>query len=137
MAQIAPQRFAIRTRIDVERVQRAARSLAEALKFDRDQAEAVCLSVAELATNLQHYSRQGSILLSAPQTPVPGSILLESIDTGPGIPNVQRALEDGYSTGGSFGGGLGAVRRLMDEFSITSGPEGTCIVARKWRTRKS
>jgi serine/threonine-protein kinase RsbT len=54
-------------------------------------------------------------------------------DTGPGIPDVAKALEAGYSTGPGLGVGLPGVRRLMDEFEISSRPgEGTQVTVRKW-----
>lgn len=129
-------RFAISGRVDVERVRRAARSLATSQRFDPDETEKLCLAVIELATNLAHYSRHGEIVLSVPEHG-DGSIQVESVDEGPGIPNLELAVTDGFSTGGGFGNGLGGVRRLMDEFSIESGPLGTKIVARKWPTAQS
>lgn len=56
-------------------------------------------------------------------------------DSGPGISDVARAMTDGYSTGGGLGLGLPGVRRLMDEFEITStAGEGTVVQAKKWLT---
>ena len=63
-------------------------------------------------------------------------IEIASRDAGPGIADLAAALRDGCSTGGGRGSGLPAVRRLMDEFAITSGPGGTRITARKWRTAR-
>jgi hypothetical protein len=60
-----------------------------------------------------------------------GGLEITSIDHGPGISNLPRALVDGYSTAGSLGGGLGAVRRLTDECNVYSAPgKGTAIAAR-------
>ena len=60
------------------------------------------------------------------------SVRINVTDTGPGIADVDQALEDGYSTVGGLGSGLPATRRLMDEFAIASDPGGTRVVARKW-----
>ncbi len=56
-----------------------------------------------------------------------------SEDEGPGIPDIELAMQDGFSTCGGLGGGLPGVKRLMDEFEITSKETGTRIVARKWK----
>jgi len=58
-----------------------------------------------------------------------------SEDKGPGIPNIELAMQDGFSTCGGLGGGLPGVKRLMDEFEITSNEAGTRIVARKWKKK--
>jgi serine/threonine-protein kinase RsbT len=137
MAAVIAQRFTIHSRTDVEQVLRATRALVASLGFEVDRRESVCLAVSELATNLLRYAPGGTILLSVPDDESARSILVESVDRGPGIPDVERALQDGYSSGGSLGAGLGAVRRLMDEFAMTSGPGGTTIVARKWSTPRS
>jgi serine/threonine-protein kinase RsbT len=132
----AATRFTVAGRVDVERVRRAARSLAEAQGFEPNETEKLCLAVVELATNLAQYSRRGEIVLSVPERGN-GAIQVESIDEGPGIADLDQAVADGFSTRGGFGNGLGGVRRLMDEFSISSGPSGTKIVARKWPTPRS
>ena len=58
-----------------------------------------------------------------------------SQDEGPGIPDIPLAMQDGFSTYGGLGGGLPGVKRLMDEFEITSSETGTKIVARKWKKK--
>lgn len=121
---------------DAGAARRAARALALRLGFDEAGAEAVALSVTELATNLLRYAVEGEIALAAVEGARGPGVQIESRDRGPGMADVGRAMEDGYSTGGGLGGGLGAVRRLMDEFEIASGPEGTRIVARAWPSRR-
>ena len=116
---------------DIEQVRREARRLALALGFDAVGAEEIALAVSELATNLLHHACEGVVTITRIERPRSG-VRVESRDTGPGIGNLDRALEDGFSTSGSLGGGLGAVRRLMDEFEIASGTDGTRIVAHKW-----
>jgi serine/threonine-protein kinase RsbT len=61
-------------------------------------------------------------------------ILVIALDDGPGIPDIRQALRDGFSTSGSLGLGLPGVRRLMDEFEITSQPgRGTIVKVKKWK----
>jgi serine/threonine-protein kinase RsbT len=135
----APERLSVAAPADAARARRAARALALRLGFGAPAAEEVALAVSELATNLVRYARGGEIVLAAAAAEPAGragreasGVHVESLDRGPGIADLARAMEDGFSTGGGLGGGLPAVRRLMDEFAITSGPAGTRVVARKW-----
>ncbi|HEU0114097.1 MAG TPA: ATP-binding protein [Thermomicrobiales bacterium] len=122
---------------DADQARRAAREIARRVGFDRVDEERVVLAVMELATNLVRYARAGEMVIAAIATETGGGILIESRDAGPGIVDIALALQDGYSTGGGLGGGLPAVRRLMDDFVLTTGPEGTRIETRKWVTRRS
>jgi serine/threonine-protein kinase RsbT len=98
------------------------------------ETECVALAVSELAMNLVRYAAGGGIVLS-PVEGLPGpGVQVESYDHGPGIADLDRAFEDGFSTAGGLGSGLPAVRRLMDEVDIETGAGGTLIVARKWST---
>jgi serine/threonine-protein kinase RsbT len=122
----------IDAQVDIERARRLARAMARAIGFTSADAEAVVLSVSELATNLLRYAQEGSILLDTIEETDRRGIRIESRDAGPGIANVECALLDGYSTGIGLGSGIPGVRRLMDEFQLETGPSGTWIVARKW-----
>ena len=124
---------AVRGPTDVDRAVRAAEALADAQGFGTHGRARVGLATRELGTNLVRYAHAGSLVLSRPN----GGVQIESHDVGPGIPNVPQALEDGYSTSGGLGSGLGAVRRLMDDFSITSTQQGTHIVAHAWLANDS
>jgi serine/threonine-protein kinase RsbT len=128
----APSRFAIAEPADVEWARREARLLARRVGFGAADAECVSLAVSELATNLVRYARDGAIHLTTVSGPRGVGIEVESHDAGPGIADVGQALADGFSSGGGLGGGLPGVRRLMDDFQISSGPAGTTILARKW-----
>jgi serine/threonine-protein kinase RsbT len=132
------RRLGVAEPADVGRARRAVRALAAALGFGLEDTEAVALAVTELATNLVRYARLGEIALSRVECPDaargPG-VQVESRDAGPGIADAARAMEDGFSTGGGLGSGLPAVRRLMDDFALTTDAAGTRIVARKWPSR--
>ncbi|HET8629507.1 MAG TPA: ATP-binding protein [Thermomicrobiales bacterium] len=128
-------RLAVRGQADVERARREARALAGALGFPTVATEELVLAVSELATNLVRHARDGALTLRALSSLA--GVEVESRDAGPGIADVAAALRDGYSTAGGLGGGLGGVRRLMDDFEVATGPAGTRIVARKWPTRPS
>ena len=129
------RRLAVDSAVDTGRARRAARRLASAQGLGPADAECVVLAVSELASNLVRYAQQGEILLAEVEGPRGAGVQIESVDRGPGISDLARALEDGYSTGGGLGSGLPGARRLMDEFEIASSAAGTRIVARKWPSR--
>ncbi|EYD71111.1 SpoIIE family protein phosphatase [Limimaricola hongkongensis] len=112
----------------VAEARRLARGLADAAGLATDRAEAMAIVVTEMATNLLRHARSGQLLLQVQPAAGP-RVAVAAIDAGPGIPDIDRALADGYSTGSSAGGGLGAMRRLADSFDIRSAPErGTVTV---------
>jgi serine/threonine-protein kinase RsbT len=118
---------------DVAMARRDARRLGVAQGLAPQAIEQLLLAVSELGTNLVYHARTGTILLDAEVSRLGRrGIRVESRDDGPGIPNMAHAMQDGYSTRGGYGNGLPAVRRLMDDFDVTTGPTGTVIVAHKW-----
>jgi serine/threonine-protein kinase RsbT len=127
------QRFPVATQGDVEAARRAARALATTLGFDAADTERVVLAVSELATNLLRYAVRGEVVLGPVEGDNPG-LRVESRDAGPGIADLDAAMRDGSSTGDGLGSGLAGVRRLMDEMTITTTPNGTKIVVHKWLT---
>jgi anti-sigma regulatory factor (Ser/Thr protein kinase) len=110
---------------------RAAVRLAERAGLPAARAAAVALLATELATNLARHARDGELLMQALASPVGPAVELLSVDRGPGMADVERCLVDGFSTGGTAGSGLGAVRRIADDFDIYSRPGwGTLVFAR-------
>jgi serine/threonine-protein kinase RsbT len=132
----AAERIAVCCQADAEEARRRARMAGAVLGFSSVEQEAVALATMELATNLVRYARGGEIHIQPVSGPAGSGLRLESRDTGPGIADVERALVEGFSTGGGMGEGLPAVRRLMDSFEIASTPERTTIVACKWPARR-
>lgn len=117
---------------DASRVGEARRhgaQLAAQCGLDETEAGRLAIVVTELATNLVRHAREGRLLLSARAARREVEVI--AIDRGPGIDDIGRSLGDGYSTGGTPGTGLGAVRRLAQDFDIHSSvPGGTVVVAR-------
>ncbi|HTT06229.1 MAG TPA: ATP-binding SpoIIE family protein phosphatase [Steroidobacteraceae bacterium] len=110
---------------------RAAQRLAQVSGFDETAVGRVGIVASELATNVVRHGGGGELLLQT--LAVQGEVQIEllAIDRGPGMADVRRCLQDGYSTGGTHGEGLGAVRRLssvFDIYSITG--QGTVVLAR-------
>ena len=113
----------------VGEARRHAALLAGECGFDDVEAGRLALVVTELATNLVRHARHGRLWLSARRNRREVEVL--AVDDGPGMHDVERALGDGYSTGGTPGTGLGAVRRLAQDFDLhTSTPGGTIVLAR-------
>lgn len=116
----------------VGEARRAAVNLALQLEFDEVAAGRVALVATELGTNLVKHAQKGRLLVGAVEGD-DGQILVEvlSLDHGPGIADVRACMVDGFSTGGTPGSGLGAVKRLSHEFDLFSAsPAGTVIMAR-------
>jgi anti-sigma regulatory factor (Ser/Thr protein kinase) len=112
-----------------------ARRAAARLATDHGLAETVAgriaIIVTELGTNLWRHAGRGRLLLGA-RSDAQGTVLeVISVDTGPGMEDLERCLRDGYSSGGTPGNGLGAVRRLSTDFSAFSAPgKGSVILSR-------
>jgi anti-sigma regulatory factor (Ser/Thr protein kinase) len=110
---------------------RHAAQLSQQAGFDDVAAGRVALVVTELGTNLLKHARNGRLLLALRQHGALREVEVLSLDEGPGIPNVARSLADGFSTSGTPGTGLGAVRRLADDFDLYSAaPGGSLLLAR-------
>jgi serine/threonine-protein kinase RsbT len=126
-------RVAIKSDQDIVLARQKGRAMAIELGFSSGEATLIATSISELARNIISYAGEGQILLKAMQGKRTG-LSVTAADEGPGIPDIQQAMRDGFSTSGSLGIGLPGVRRLMDEFEITSQPNrGTTVTVKKWR----
>jgi anti-sigma regulatory factor (Ser/Thr protein kinase) len=106
----------------------AAEDLAAEAGFSAHERAEICLAVRELATNILKHAGEGTITVTVGDE----GLEVEAVDSGPGIPNVERAVTDGYSTVGSLGYGLGTVNRVMDDMHVTSvRGQGTAVVTRR------
>jgi anti-sigma regulatory factor (Ser/Thr protein kinase) len=128
--------FPIKSSAHLVEPRRVAVDYARDLGFDDTAAGRVALVATELATNIALHAGDGEMLVGVTGGSTP-AIELVAIDHGPGIGDVRRAMEDGYSTAGTLGHGLGSVARQADQFEIFSqSPGGTVAVARVWRAAK-
>jgi len=115
----------------VSAARRAAADFARASGFDEMATGRIALVATEMATNLLKHAAAGEIVIDNFADRDGTGLELLSLDKGPGIADLGRALADGFSTAGSPGNGLGAVRRQCDQFAIWSRPGlGTAAVAR-------
>jgi serine/threonine-protein kinase RsbT len=127
-------RVAINSDQDIVSARQKGRVMANEIGFSSGEATLIATAISELARNIVAYARKGRITLKVVNGSNRQGISVTASDDGPGIPDVGQALRDGFSTSGSLGLGLPGVRRLMDEFEITSQPgRGTTVVVRKWR----
>lgn len=119
---------------DIVTARQKGRSLAITLGFSSADAILIATAISELARNIVTYARRGEVLLTTIHKSARTGIQLVARDSGPGIPDVNLALRDGFSTSGSLGLGLPGVKRLVDEFEcISEVGRGTTVIARKWK----
>jgi serine/threonine-protein kinase RsbT len=127
-------RVFIRSDQDIVAARQQGRSLAAALRFSSGDATRIATAISELARNIVAYARSGEIRLKKIENDGRQGLQVIAHDEGPGIPDVQQALRDGFSTSGSLGLGLPGVMRLVDEFHISSQQnQGTTVTIKKWR----
>jgi len=127
-------RVAINSDQDIVAARQKGRALATELGFTTGDATLIATAISELARNIVSYARKGEISLKMVHGSSSQGILIIASDSGPGIRDIRQAMRDGFSTSGSLGLGLPGVRRLMDEFEITSEPsQGTIVTVKKWK----
>ena len=129
-------RVLIKDEADVYAAARRAKRLAFELHFDQVSQMRLETVTLELARNALVHGGGGEMLLCGLRDKDRVGLEIQVTDNGPGIPDLERAMSDGYSTAGSLGAGLGAARRLSDEFEIASQPGGgTRVLIRSWREK--
>jgi serine/threonine-protein kinase RsbT len=139
LADGAAERIAIESDADVVTARQRARTLAIGLDMPTTDQTLLATAISEIARNITTYADGGR-----------GEVLIDTVrdargrfgvrviarDDGPGIGDLERALTDGYTTGGGLGLGLPGARRLVDEFDIDTGPgRGTTVTLIKWAQR--
>jgi serine/threonine-protein kinase RsbT len=130
---IADTHTAIRSDADIISARQRGRELAAELGFSKTDVALITTAISELARNILTYAGSGEIALRPVEDGRGRGLVVVARDEGPGIGDVELALQDGYSTTRSLGIGLPGVRRLMDEFELVSTlGEGTTVTAAKW-----
>jgi serine/threonine-protein kinase RsbT len=126
--------FPIATSDDVVRVRQAVRSWAAEMKFSLVDQTKFVTATSELARNTLEHGGGGSMTAEIVEHGVRRGIKLTFRDEGPGIPNVELALKDGYTTGNGMGLGLSGSKRLVNEFDIKSeAGRGTTVTIIRWK----
>jgi serine/threonine-protein kinase RsbT len=138
-AQLGPDLVEVLVRLAGEEglveARRQGRLLAARTGFRETDRAVIAAIVSELGRNILLYGASGEIALAVVELGQRIGVRIAARDEGPGIPDIMRAMRDGYSSVGRLGLGLPGVRRLADEFEITSAPgRGTHVVVTKWRS---
>jgi serine/threonine-protein kinase RsbT len=124
----------IETDADVVTARQRAREMATELELTSTDQTLLATAISEVARNITTYAGRGEVLLSV----IDGAdgrpgIQVIARDQGPGIENLDLAMQDGYTTGGGLGLGLPGARRLVDDFSIETAPgQGTTVTLLMW-----
>jgi serine/threonine-protein kinase RsbT len=123
----------IRSDLDIVIARTLARDTAKSLGFGPIDQARIATAVSELARNIFLYAGSGSVTVREVDKSSRRGIEILCEDNGPGIPDIEQAMSDGYSTSRGMGMGLPGAKRLMDEFDVQSSDNGTTITCRKWR----
>jgi serine/threonine-protein kinase RsbT len=126
--------LALRSGEDVVRLRQAVRERAVGVGLSLVDQTKIVTAASELGRNTIQYGGGGQAQVAVVASGTRRGIRLEFSDSGPGIADLERALQDGYTTGGGLGLGLSGARRLSDEFHIESTPgQGTRVVIVRWK----
>jgi serine/threonine-protein kinase RsbT len=126
-------RVRIATDDDIVTARQEGRRLSSTLGFSSTDLTLIATAISEVARNIRLYADQGDVQLKLVRDGVREGIVVVARDKGPGIQDVELAMQDGYSSRGSSGLGLPGARRLMDEFDIRSRPgKGVTVTMKKW-----
>jgi serine/threonine-protein kinase RsbT len=120
--------------VDIVTARQKGRELAAQIGFPSTDMAIVATAISELARNIVTYAKSGEIVISVIQQGIKHGVMIVAKDHGPGIPDIEQALKDGYSTSKGLGLGLPGTKRLMDEFEVVSTVgKGTTVTVKKWR----
>jgi serine/threonine-protein kinase RsbT len=127
------ERIVIESDADVVTARQRARALAVGLDMPTTDQTLLATAISEIARNITAYAVRGEVLLDVVQDGGRRGVRVVARDDGPGIEDLEKALTDGYTTGGGLGLGLPGARRLVDDFDIqTALGEGTRVTLVKW-----
>lgn len=119
---------------EVVGVRHAVRRCAVDLGFSLVEQTKIVTAASELARNMVDYGGGGTLTMQSLENDRRRGLRLIFEDHGPGIPDIDAAMRDGYTTGGGMGLGLGGAKRLSNEFEIRSAPgEGTRVTITRWK----
>ena len=126
-------RVSIGHEADIVIARKKGRELAVRGGFSSTDQTLIATAISEVARNIVEYAHRGEILLRSIEREGRRGLMVIARDSGPGIADVELAMQDGYSTANSLGMGLPGAKRLMDEFVLLSTPgQGTTVTMKKW-----
>ncbi len=126
-------RVPIDREVDIVAARQKGRELAARSGLSPTEQTLIATAISEVARNIVVYAQHGEVLLATIEQQGRRGVLVVARDEGPGIPDPELAMRDGYSTTRSLGMGLPGARRLMDEFELASVlGKGTTVTMKKW-----
>jgi len=126
-------RVPVATDSDVVVARQEGRELAARVGFSPAELTVIATAISEIARNIVMFAKRGEVVVSVVNENERAGVTVVARDVGPGIADLGRAVQDGYSTYGGLGLGLPGARRLMDEFEIVSeAGKGTTVTMTKW-----
>ncbi len=127
------ERVPIGLATDIIEARQKGRALALEVGFEGSDLTLIATAISEVARNIVDHAKRGEVTLQAIQEGGRHGLLIVARDQGPGIRDINQAMEYGYSTGKGLGVGLPGAKWLMDEFQIDSKlGQGTTVTMRKW-----
>ena len=124
----------IKSSSDIVKVRQLVRDWAISMGFSLVEQTKIVTAASELARNALDYGGGGQVRLEVLQNELRRGLKVTFVDEGPGIPDLEQALKDGFSTGTGMGLGLSGAKRLVNEFEIDSVPgRGTKVSITRWR----
>ena len=128
-----PLHLEIRNEFEASRAPLQTIGYCQAAGFGEVPSRLIATAVSELVRNILKYAGSGNVWLRHIEGPKGRGVEIEAVDEGPGIEDIENAMRDHTSTGGTLGLGLPGVKRMMDEFTLDSTPgKGTRVRARQW-----
>ncbi len=134
MATLRDEAFPIRLSEDIVKIRQMTRELALMQAFSLVDQTKIVTAASELARNALEHGGGGEVRLEALQDGNRRGVRLTFVDQGPGIPDLEQALKDGFTTGKGMGLGLSGSKRLVNEFEIHSeAGKGTRVTIARWK----
>jgi serine/threonine-protein kinase RsbT len=135
MPVLKTEQLPLRTDADIVRMRQTVRAWAIEVSLSLVDQTKLVTAASELGRNTRIYGGGGDVTLEIVDNGVRRGVRLTFSDKGPGIPDVELALKDGYTSGGGLGLGLGGSKRLSNEFQIITAPgEGTSVIITRWKS---
>lgn len=123
----------IRTEEDIVKVRQTTRRRAAAIGFNLVEQTKIVTAASEISRNALIYGGGGALHLEVSEQSGRTGLRLQFTDKGPGIPDIEAAMRDNFTTGGGLGLGLGGAKRLVHDFEIESSEKGTRVTLTHWK----
>jgi serine/threonine-protein kinase RsbT len=134
MVVVREEQVAVVSEAHIVAVRQMVRAWSQELGFSLVDQTKIVTAASELARNTIKHGGGGSLRLTVLKNGIRSGLKLRFEDSGPGIPDINLAMKDGFTTAGGLGLGLGGSKRLVNEFEINSKPgEGTRVTITRWK----